>query len=86
MHRALPLNNKDVPKLEGRKPESQGTGTWDLHGEMKELDLFSCRNGQQWPCCSCEATEKREMGLYWGQPKGSEKTPGQTGKGSSEQK
>lgn len=53
-------------KLEGRKPESQGTGTWALHGEMKELDLFSGRSGQQWPCCSCEATKKREMGSTGG--------------------
>lgn len=45
---------------------------------MKELDLFNCRNGQQWPCCSCEATEKRKMGLYWGEGKGSEKPPVQT--------
>lgn len=59
-------------------PVSQGTGTWDLHGEMKELDLFNCRNGQQGPCCFCEATEKWETGLYWGQPKGSEKPPVQT--------
>lgn len=57
---------------------SQGTATWDLRGEMKELDLFNCRNGQQWPCCSCETMEKREMGLYLGQVKGSEKPPVQT--------
>lgn len=66
LHRVLPQNKKDVHKLEevqGRMAVSQGTGTWDLHGEMKELHLFSCRNGQQWPCHSCEATEKREMGL-----------------------
>lgn len=78
----LPQNKKDAHELErvqGRMPVSQGPGTWDLCGEMKELDLFNCRNGQQWPCWSCEAMEKREMGLYWGKPKGSEKPPVQTG-------
>lgn len=57
---------------------SQGIGTWDRRGEMKELDFFNCSNGQQGPCCSCEATEKWEMRLYWGQPKGSEKPAVQT--------
>lgn len=81
LHQIIPQNKKDAHELEqvqGRMPVSQGPGIWDLHGEMKELDLFNGRYGQQWPCCSCEAVEQKEMELYWGQPKWSEKPPVQT--------